>query len=68
MKIPKIEYSLYYPLYDEDLIELNMSKCKGQKVDITILISIKNDIEKYNQIVIIIIINVQKQHQKIVLI
>ena len=48
MKIPKIEYGLYYPLYGEDLIELNMSKCNGQKVDITIPISIKDDIDKYN--------------------
>ena len=48
MKIPKIEYGLYYPLYNQDLIELNMSKCKDQNVDITIPISIKDDIDKYN--------------------
>ena len=48
MKIPKIEYGLFYPLYDQDLIQLNMSKCEGINVDITIPVSINDDIDIYN--------------------
>ena len=48
MKIPKIEYALYYPLYGQDLIELNMSKCEGINVDISIPVNLTEDIDKYN--------------------
>ena len=48
MKIPKIEYALYYPLYGQDLIELNMSKCEGINVDISIPVNLTDDIDKYN--------------------
>ena len=48
MKIPKIEYKLYYPLFGDELIELDLKKCLGLKVDISIPINIDNNIEKYN--------------------
>ena len=53
MKIPKIEYELYYPLYDgEELIQLDLTKCKNNKIDIIYLVDINNkdiDINKYNK-------------------
>ena len=48
MKIPKIEYELYYPLYNDELIKLNLFERKGMKIDILIPVSIDEDIEKYN--------------------
>ena len=48
MKIPKIEYGLYYPLYGKELIPLNISKCEGKNVDIFIPVSISDDIDKHN--------------------
>jgi len=44
MKIPKIEYELYYPLYNDELIKLNLFECKGMKIDILIPVSIDEDI------------------------
>ena len=35
MKIPKIEYEVYYPLYNESLEQLNLTICQGIKLDIT---------------------------------
>ena len=49
MKIPKIEYEVYYPLYDNNLIKLNLTLCKNSKIDITIPVSLNdNNIDKYN--------------------
>ena len=48
MKIPKIEYELYYPLYNNELIKLNLTECKNTKVEISIPIKINDKIEKYN--------------------
>ena len=48
MKIPKVEYEIYYPLYSNDLIRLNLSSCKGTKIDISIPVKINDSIEKYN--------------------
>ena len=37
MKIPKMEYEIYYPLYkDNELIKLNLSYCQETKIDISI--------------------------------
>ena len=36
MKIPKIEYEIYYPLNGHDLIKLNLTVCKDNKIDIFI--------------------------------
>ena len=47
MNIPKIEYELYYNLHEE-LILLNLTICEGEKVEISIPVSINETIEKYN--------------------
>ena len=48
MKIPKIEYEIYYPLYNDELIVLNLSFCLNKKIDIFIPVSIDDDINKHN--------------------
>ena len=49
MKIPKIEYEIYYPLYnDNNLIKLNLTKCQGTKIDISISVKINQELDKYN--------------------
>ena len=48
MKIPKVEYEIYYPLYNLSLTKLNLESCKNSKIDISISISIDDDIDKYN--------------------
>ena len=47
MNIPKIEYELYYNL-NENLILLNLTVCEGEKIEVSIPVSINEDIEKYN--------------------
>ena len=49
MKIPKIEYELYYPLKGEELKALDLKKCKDLNLDISIPIDINDNIEKYDQ-------------------
>ena len=49
MKIPKIEYEIYYPLYDKELVKLNIKEvCENNKVDIFIPVNITENIDKYN--------------------
>ncbi len=49
MKIPKIEYEIFYPLNGSDLVKLNLSVCQNTKIDIYIPTKINNnDIDKYN--------------------
>ena len=48
MNIPKVEYEIYYPFNDNNLTKLNLSLCKDTKIDITIPVSITDDINKYN--------------------
>ena len=48
MKIPKIEYEVYYPLYNDNLIKLDLSICQYSLVTISIPVSINDDINKYN--------------------
>jgi len=48
MKIPKIEYEVYYSNNSLDLIQLNLTKCKGKKIDISIPVRIDDDIDIYN--------------------
>ena len=48
MKIPKIEYEIYYPLYGNVLIKLNLSYCKNNKIDLLIPANINGNIDKYN--------------------
>ena len=50
MKIPKIEYEVFYPLYNNDtLYKLNLSKCEGIYIDISNPVQIQGDISKYNK-------------------
>ena len=48
MKIPKIEYEVYFPLNNEGLTKLNLTKCKDIKIDISIPVRITGNLEKYN--------------------
>ena len=48
MKIPKMEYEVYYPLNQKELIKLNLTRCESTKIDISIKVDIKESIDKYN--------------------
>ena len=49
MKIPKIEYEVYYPLNNSnDLIKLNLELCKDTKIEISIKVKINESLDKYN--------------------
>ena len=49
MKIPKVEYEVYYPLYhSNNLTKLNLSLCKDTKIEISISVEIDGSIDKYN--------------------
>ena len=48
MKIPKIEYEIYYPLYNDNLMKLNLTPCQGTKIDISISVKIDGQLDKYN--------------------
>ena len=49
MKIPKLEYEIYYDSHNNNnLTKLNLSLCKGEKVEISIKVKINDIIDKYN--------------------
>ena len=49
MKIPKMEYEIYYPLNNnEELKKLNLTYCKDIKIDISISVKIDGQLDKYN--------------------
>ena len=48
MKIPIIEYGVYYPLYNDTFTKLNLSLCKDTKIEILIPVKINDNIDKYN--------------------
>ena len=50
MKIPKIEYEVYYPLDNDELKILNLTYCKDMKIIISNSVSLKdkNNLDKYN--------------------
>ena len=49
MKIPKIEYEIYYPLNNTvGLTKLNLSSCKETKIEISIAVKINDVLDKYN--------------------
>ena len=50
MKIPKLEYEVYYPLSknDNNLIKLNLTSCKGTKIEISVKVDINETLDKYN--------------------
>ena len=50
MKIPKIEYEVYYPSQNSNnLDKLNLTLCKGTKIEISIPVKINGNIDKYNK-------------------
>ena len=48
MKIPKIEYEVYYPLFNDTFSKLNLTLCEGTKIDISIPVKLDDNIDKYN--------------------
>ena len=48
MKIPKIEYEVYYPLTGNNLTKLNLTSCKDTKIEISIAVKINGSLDKYN--------------------
>ena len=49
MKIPKVEYEVYYPLNNSnDLTKLDLALCKDTKVEISIAVKINGTLDKYN--------------------
>ena len=48
MKIPKIEYEVYYPILSSNLEKLNLTICKHTKIDISIPVDIDEDLDIYN--------------------
>ena len=49
MKIPKIEYEVYYPFNSSNnLTKLNLSICRNNKIEISIPVIIKESLDKYN--------------------
>ena len=48
-EIPKIEYEVYYPLFNNYLIKLNMTVCENIKINVSIPVTIsENNIDKAN--------------------
>ena len=49
IKIPKIEYEIYYPFYNNNtLIKLDLNLCKNTKIEISIPVTINDILDKYN--------------------
>ena len=51
MKIPKLEYGVYYPLHNHNnqtLTKLNLSYCKNTKYEVSIAAEINDTLDKYN--------------------
>ena len=48
MKIPKIEFDVYYKLNGRNLVKLNLSYCYDVKIDISIPLELNEDLDKYN--------------------
>ena len=48
MKIPKVEYEVFDLLNENNLVKLNLSLCRNQKIEISIPVSINGSIDIYN--------------------
>ena len=48
IKIPKIAYEVYYPLFGDNLIKLNLTACKDSKIEFSIPVALTDDIDKIN--------------------
>ena len=45
IRIPKIGYEVYYPLFNTNLIKLNLTVCEGIKIDLSIPINITDNLD-----------------------
>ena len=48
IRIPIIEYEVYYPLFNNKLFQLNLSLCNKEKIDLLIPVILNDSIEKYD--------------------
>ena len=49
MKIPKIEYEIYYPFYNNNtLTKLDLNLCKETKIEVSIPVKINDNLDKHN--------------------
>ena len=49
MKIPKIDYEIYYPFYNNNtLTKLDLNLCQDTKIEISIPVTINDNLDKYN--------------------
>ena len=49
MKIPKVEYEVYYPLFNSsNLTKLNLSFCQDTTIEISISVEINDTLDKYD--------------------
>jgi len=48
LKIPKIEYEVYYPLFGKSLIKLNLTSCKNSKIELSIPVTFTESLDKIN--------------------
>ena len=48
MKIPKVEYEVYHKINKTNLMILNLTLCKNEKIEILIPVIIKDSIDIYN--------------------
>ena len=48
MKIPKIEYDVYYKLYSNNLTKLNLSLCENTKISLSVPVIITESLDKLN--------------------
>ena len=49
MKIPKIEYLVLYPLYNETFYQLDLKECEGLKIDVIYPVNISGDIDNIDE-------------------
>ena len=48
MKVPKVEYEVYYINDENQLILMNLTYCKNEKIDISLYMPIEGIIDIYN--------------------
>ena len=48
MDLPKIEYEVYYPLYNTNLIKLDLDVCKDTKVEFIYPSTMKGNMDLFN--------------------
>ena len=48
LKIPKINYEVYYPLFNSSLIKLNLTVCKNSNINLSIPFNLTEDVDQIN--------------------